>query len=89
MGANVRTITTYTCDICHQECGPNDSCIAVEIHPGDGRDVGPSSMTAKLSVDFQYGVSNGICCNACKAKFLREYVAGLDDAIAAQRQEGL
>lgn len=74
MGLVTRTVTECTCDLCQQPCQPDDSCIAIQIHPGDGRDVGPSYMTAKLSVDFQYGVSNGICCFACKMKFLRKYV---------------
>lgn len=55
MGIKTRTITECTCDICRSECNDDDNYIVIEIHPGDGQDVGPSYMTAKLSVDFQYG----------------------------------
>jgi hypothetical protein len=88
MGIKTRTITECTCDICHAPCEADESCIAIEIHPGDGRDVGPSYMTAKLSVNFQYGVSNGICCKACKLKFLRKYVAASQPPDAGEGREG-
>jgi hypothetical protein len=74
MGINTKTIEIITCDICGVNCGKNDSDINIQVNGGDGRDVGPATINAKLVFNQPYGCSNGIVCFDCKIKFLKQYL---------------
>lgn len=74
MGISTKTITKITCDLCGAECGALDGVIEIKVNSGDGRDVGPATLTAAFSLDQPYGVQGGIICEECKFKWLRAYI---------------
>jgi hypothetical protein len=74
MGRRVDTTEVWTCDLCNGPALPSDQQVAVEVYPGDGRDVGPGFLHGTLYVDIPYGVSRGVACRACKIKFLDIYI---------------
>ena len=74
MGISTRTVTEISCDLCAVECSASDGVIDIQINSGDGRDVGPATLTAAFRLDVPYGVSGGIICKACKLKWLGIYL---------------
>jgi hypothetical protein len=74
MGITTKTVTACTCDLCGVDCKGEDSIVNIQVHPGDGRDVGPGHMTGVMRVNLPYRVSDGIVCVACKLDWLRKYV---------------
>ena len=74
MGIQTKTMTVCTCDLCGAACRLNDGDVRIQVHPGDGRDVGPGFMHATMSVDLPYRVNKGIVCRSCKVKWLRAYL---------------
>lgn len=85
MGINRVTTVVCACDLCGSECGPAETRFIVEVHPGDGRDVGPGYLHGELKVDLPYRVNNGIVCEACKVKWMRQYIADHDARAPAGR----
>lgn len=75
MGIKETTVTTITCDICGNQCGRKDGEIEIQVNGGDGRDVGPATITGELRFHQPYGVSNGILCRSCKVKYLKTYLS--------------
>ena len=78
MARTVTTTETWTCDLCKGPAVPADQQLAVEVYPGDGRDVGPGYLHGALYVDIPYMVDRGIACKACKIKLLKKYLATLE-----------
>ena len=78
MGISTKTITEITCDLCGAECSASDGAIYIKVNGGDGRDVGPATLTAVFRFDQPYGVQGGIICKACKFKWLRIYLASAE-----------
>ena len=78
MGISTKTVTEITCDLCGAECGAFDCAIDIQVSSGDGRDVGPATLTAVFRFDQPYGVQGGIICKACKFKWLRIYLASAE-----------
>ncbi len=74
MGIVKTTVEVITCDSCGHNCGKNDGDIYIEVNGGDGRDVGPATITGTLRFTQPYGVSNGIICSFCKEAYLRQYL---------------
>lgn len=74
MGVSTRTVTVISCDLCGDECGAFDGVIEIEVNSGDGRDVGPATLTAAFRLDRPYGVQGGIICKTCKLKWLGIYL---------------
>jgi len=74
MGIKNKTIEVVTCDICRNTCKKDDCEISIQVNGGDGRDVGPATITGKLTFTQPYGVSNGLICRDCKIKWLTEYL---------------
>ena len=72
----IKEVTTVvcTCDLCGNTCGKNDGFIKVQVHPGDGRDVGPGYAFAEVRVDLPYSSSNGNLCRACTLSALRTHL---------------
>lgn len=75
MGISTKTIAEITCDLCGAECSAFDGAINIRVNSGDGRDVGPATLTAVFRLDQPYGVQGGIIFRACKFKWLRPSVA--------------
>ena len=73
MGIKQVTITTCTCDVCGEDCAKDESALKIQINSGDGRDVGPSYIYAKISVEHPYGCSNGIVCRKCQKEWFSHY----------------
>ena len=78
MGIKTKTIEECTCDICQKPCGKNEGEIVIHVNGGDGRDIGPATITGKIVFNQPYGCSGGIVCNQCKKEWLALYVAKLD-----------
>lgn len=76
MATTIKTVLTHTCDICQSICELNDSVISIKVSSGD-RDVGPSTITGKLSFYQPYATAQGIICKACKIKWLSIYLKEL------------
>jgi hypothetical protein len=74
MGISTTQITVYTCDLCGSECIKEDGEISIPVNNGDGRDVGPATIDAKLVFNQPYGCHNGVVCGACKFKWLWHYL---------------
>jgi len=74
MGVTTRTVTVCTCDVCQRECQPDEGRITIEVNGGDGRDVGPATISGMLTFHQPYGCDKGVVCRACKIKWLRRYV---------------
>ena len=81
MGISTKAITEITCDLCGEECGAFDGAIDIQVNSGDGRDVGPATLTAVFRFDQPYGVHGGIICKACKFKWLRAYIASAEGGV--------
>lgn len=79
MGMTVKTKEEWFCDICKGPACPADQHISIEVYPGDGRDVGAGYLHGSLYVDIPYSVSRGVSCKACKIKFLKSYLAHLEN----------
>ncbi len=77
MGKQIVTSVKFTCDICGNDCNECDSNIEIKVNNGDGRDVGPAFIYAKLRLEQPYNFSDGIVCNSCKKLFLQKYVDSL------------
>lgn len=77
MGVKVREVKEVTCDVCGAACGENDGNIEIRINSGDGRDVGPSLIKARLELESPYKCMKGIVCIACKIKWLTVYLERL------------
>ena len=78
MGISTKTVTEITCDLCGAECSVFYGVIDIQVNGGDGRDVGPATLTAAFRFDQPYGVQGGIICEACKFKWLRIYLASAE-----------
>ena len=74
MGISTRTVTEISCDLCGSECSASDGVIDIRVNGGDGRDVGPATLTAAFRLDKPYGVQGGIICGECKLKWLGIYL---------------
>lgn len=74
MGITTRQVEVVTCDICKSECGKNDGGISIQVSNGDGRDVGPATITGTLAFYQPYVCQGGIVCRKCKLKFLERYL---------------
>lgn len=74
MGIVTKTVIECTCDLCGAKCGEGDGKISIQVHSGDGRDVGPGFIYAHLTVDLPYRCHKGIVCNPCALKWLGVYV---------------
>ena len=70
-----REVWDITCDVCGKECREDDGEIRVKVNNGDGRDVGPATISGRLMFNQPYGCSNGIVCANCKRKWLTKYLA--------------
>lgn len=86
MGIVRREIIDFTCDICGAECKATSGDIIIQVNGGDGRDVGPALITAKLRFSQPYGCSNGIVCVGCKLKYLSDYVGDLRRGLTGEDQ---
>ena len=78
MGIKTKTIEVVTCDICYKQCSKDEGEIVIQVNGGDGRDVGPATITGELAFHQPYGCSKGIVCKQCKKEWLTRYVASLD-----------
>lgn len=74
MGIIKREIIEYTCDLCSSPTDEYGCEIAIQVLPGDGRDVGPSVLRGAITLYAPYGVANGVVCHPCKIKWLRKYL---------------
>lgn len=78
MGIQTKTVTECTCDVCGNVCQPDDTKLRVQINNGDGRDVAPSEIYARVMVKHPYGCEMGIVCKSCQKKWLQMYIDAID-----------
>jgi hypothetical protein len=75
MGVSVKQVVTCTCDVCGSDCKDSEGEISIEVNGGDGRDVGPARLRARLVFDQPYGCVSGIVCKSCKFQWLAAYLS--------------
>jgi len=78
MGIQRTVIISASCDVCGNECQPDDSDVQIRVNNGDGRDVGPAYIYGRLEFDQPYGASGGIVCKICQIKWLKQYIKTLE-----------
>jgi len=93
MGIKRTVVISASCDVCGNECQPDDSDVQIRVNNGDGRDVGPAYIHGRLEFDQPYGVSGGIVCKTCQIKWLKQYIKTLEaeitkDSVYDNEQEG-
>lgn len=74
MGVTTKTVTVCTCDVCGKECQPQEGYVSIEVNGGDGRDVGPATISGMLTFNQPYGCDRGVVCRSCKLEWLRRYL---------------
>ena len=78
MGIKRTVVISASCDVCGNECQPDDSDVQIRVNNGDGRDVGPAYIHGRLEFDQPYGVYGGIVCKTCQIKWLKQYIKTLE-----------
>jgi len=81
MGIKRTVIISTSCDVCGNECQPDDSDVQIRVNNGDGRDVGPAYIHGRLEFDQPYGASGGIVCKTCQNKWLKQNIKTLEAKI--------
>lgn len=77
MGVVKKTVVDVTCDVCKQACGESDGEVSIQVHGGDGRDVGPTYIYGTLRFHNPYVCDKGIVCKKCKFEWLSRYAGQL------------
>jgi hypothetical protein len=74
VGVVTKTVKVVTCDLCGNRCGENDNQIDFAINGGDGRDVGPTRIQGRITLNAPYAVSDGLLCNNCLRRCLKRFI---------------
>lgn len=74
MTQRTETVTTCTCDLCGSPCRKMDGEIEIQVHGGDGRDVGPGFIRGRIAAFLPYAANDGEVCKVCLLKWLGVYV---------------
>lgn len=74
MGVTVETHNRYTCDNCHKELRQEEVYEGDKVVLWSDRDV-TATAAIQLSICIPYSSQPNVCCKACAAKLLDQFLA--------------